>query len=384
MQENKAARRGAETSSRALSQTLTEPGDETMKLTTPEGLATATGVAILAASTNANVLQTGGWFSSHAMLVAALSLGVFAGARVVGSGVAGKIGLVIIAALVAGEMFNLSATAERIVVERENGAAPLKDAMAKHDAAVDKLSTTERAAVGSARLSLALAAQTKAQAAYQLELRTGGRCRSICNGLKADADKADIEVSAAAAEAQKLHMDAVEAAKKDVEANPLPASSTPLADRLGWPAWVLDLVMAGLLSVGANGLAGTLIAFGAHSTCEENSQVAANDAGQTDFSVSSFDAAKIRSMVSGEFPEPTPPKPRKRKKPEQFPENVISFQKHPVVTALKANGGSVESNQELATLMSVSKGESSKRWQEIEDQLIVTRHGKQLRIALKA
>jgi len=286
-----------------------------MKLHTPEGLATATGVAILAASTNANVLQTGGWFSSHAMLVAALSLGVFAGARVVGSGVAGKIGLVIIAALVAGEAFNFSATAERIVVERENGAAPLKDLAAKHTAAIEKLRQIETGRAGSPRLLMASEAKKAADAAYDKELREGGRCARICNGLKAKAAAAQVEVSAAADEAQKLHIAAVEAAKKDVEANPLPASSTPLADRLGWPAWVLDLIMAGLLSIGANGLAGTLIAFGAHSTVKESLIVAQyNDNEQTDFAASEFDAVKIRSMVGGGFPgKPTPPnKPRKR------------------------------------------------------------------------
>jgi hypothetical protein len=90
-------------------------------------------------------------------------------------------------------------------------------------------------------------------------------------------------------------------------------------------------------------------------------------------------------MFSGELPDPTPPKPRKRKKPGTVSApNVISFQQHPVVKALKSNGGAVSSNQELADLMNVSKGEASKRWQEIEDQLILTRDGKHLRIALKA
>lgn len=345
-------------------------------ISTAEGLATIVGVGILAATTNANVLQTGGWLTSHAVLVASLSAGVFAGARVVGMG-AGKIGLVIIAALLAGELFNFSATAERIVVERENGAAPLRAQREAHDAAARRASEVSAAPARSARLDRAVEAHSKARAAYEKELREGGRCKTICNGLKDDSIKAAAEVTAAAQEAQQLHAAAIEAAKADVAANLLPASATPLADRLGWPAWALDLVMAGLLSVGANGLAGTLIAFGAHSGAHR-------DAEQTDFSVSEFDTSKLRAMVAGEFPEPTPPKPRKRRKPDQFPENVISFQKHPVVTALKSNGGSVSSNQELADLMKVSKGEASKRWQEIEDQLIVTRHGKQLNIALKA
>jgi hypothetical protein len=44
----------------------------------------------------------------------------------------------------------------------------------------------------------------------------------------------------------------------------VPISATPLADRLGLPAWFLDLLTAGLGSIAANGLACGLIAFAAH------------------------------------------------------------------------------------------------------------------------
>lgn len=349
---------------------------------TPQKLATLTGAAILAASTNANILQTGGYFTSHAALVATLALGVFAGARVVGAG-AGKIGVFIIVALLAGEMFNFVATGERVVTERESSAAPLMAAKAKRDSAVQRLHDLESGAISSARLTIAKQAKAAADKAVDAEARDGG-CKRICQLKQAEALAASSELKAAIDEAQKLHAEAIEAAREDVATSPLPPSATPLADRLGIPAWLLDLIIAGLLSFGSNILAGTLIAFGSHSTVKPDLTVAEVDAGQTDFSVSEFEAAKLRAMVAGEFPEPTPPKPRKRRKVDQFPENVISFQKHPVVTALKSNGGSVSSNQELADLMRVSKGEASKRWQEIESQLVVTREGKQLRIALKA
>ena len=39
-------------------------------------------------------------------------------------------------------------------------------------------------------------------------------------------------------------------------------SATPLADRIGVKPWVLDLIAAALLSLGANGLAAVLMAFG--------------------------------------------------------------------------------------------------------------------------
>lgn len=83
-----------------------------------------------------------------------------------------------------------------------------------------------------------------------------------------------------------LHAKAIEAAKAEVASNPLPASATPLADRLGWAPWVLDLIMAGLLSVGANGLAAALVAFGAHGGEKKGTSLTQSpsaDNAQTDF-----------------------------------------------------------------------------------------------------
>lgn len=90
------------------------------------------------------------------------------------------------------------------------------------------------------------------------------------------------------------------------------------------------------------------------------------------------------AMFAGELPDPTPPRGPKKRKPLPAPTNVVRFPaKHPVLTALESNGGAVASNRELARLMSVSDGEASKRWQEVQDQLSITREGKQLRIALR-
>lgn len=250
---------------------------------TPQGLATLVGAGILIAATNSNIMQTGGYFGAHALVVASLSAGVFAGARVVGAGVTGRIAAMIIAALCAGELYNLFATAERIVVERETGSAPLKAALDQHNKAVSNLNALQSAPVTSARLSLALEAEAKAQAAYEKELREGGRCKSICNGLKAKAAEAEAAVTAAASEAQNLHLAAIETAKADVAANPVPASATPLADRIGWAPSTLDLLMAGLLSIGANGLAGVLVAYGAHAPVIQSAYVPVADAVQTDF-----------------------------------------------------------------------------------------------------
>jgi hypothetical protein len=60
--------------------------------------------------------------------------------------------------------------------------------------------------------------------------------------------------------------------------------------------------------------------------------------------------------------------------------NVVQL--HPVVEALQRAGNPV-SNRDLAQLMQVSDGESSKRWQEVRDLLDIGRQGKELRISLK-
>lgn len=95
------------------------------------------------------------------------------------------------------------------------------------------------------------------------------------------------------------------------------------------------------------------------------------------------------STFSGEQPDPTPPTgPRGGRKTtaKRFSENVVPIrgEKHPVERALEKNGGSVNSNHQLAVLMGVSDGEASKRWPEIVDRLIVTRDGKHVRFALKS
>lgn len=82
-----------------------------------------------------------------------------------------------------------------------------------------------------------------------------------------------------------------------------------------------------------------------------------------------------------ELPDPKPPK---GKKPRELPKGVIEFSNHPVIKALTDAGGSVRSHRELAQLLQMDEGAASRRRQEVEDQLLVTRHGKQLRIALRA
>ena len=86
--------------------------------------------------------------------------------------------------------------------------------------------------------------------------------------------------------------------------------------------------------------------------------------------------------VEFQFPEPPEPPKGKRRKP--FPKEVIDFSNHPVVKALRGNGGSVTSHRQLAELLGIDEGAATRRRQEVEDLLEVTRHGKQRRSALRA
>jgi hypothetical protein len=85
-----------------------------------------------------------------------------------------------------------------------------------------------------------------------------------------------------------------------------------------------------------------------------------------------------------EFQLPEPPEPPQGKRRKPFPKEVIDFRNHPVVKALRDVGGSVTSHRALAAAMGIDEGAATRRRQEVEDLLEVTRHGKQLRIALKA
>ena len=96
------------------------------------------------------------------------------------------------------------------------------------------------------------------------------------------------------------------------------------------------------------------------------------------------DGPSVSAIVGGQFPENNPPKPRKRASAPTFSGNVVSIASHPVIKALKENGGSVSSNRELARLMDVTDGEASKRCREIEGMIAVHRVGKECRISLRA
>lgn len=196
------------------------------------------GLGILAAATWA-VITDARLDGPHAAVVATMALGTAAGALVLARS-SWRVGLAVALAVLTGEMFGMLSTAERIIKHRE--AAALEEAQ-RNPAHAEARTALDRA-------RSAVTAHD-AKAAEQIAKKDcATNCRALLDStrvrLVADRDDARAALAALAGD-----------------------RSTPLADRLGVQPWVLDLIMAGLLSLGANGLACILIAWGAHATKPE-------------------------------------------------------------------------------------------------------------------
>jgi hypothetical protein len=163
-----------------------------------------------------------------------MAAGTAAGAVVVAM-TSWRVGVAVGLAVLCGESFGMLATAERIIAHREA-------------ASIEAAANTPAGKLALERLNDAREAMKRhdKQAAEAIARKD---CGKECRGLL---DRTRNTLS-----------DEVEAARLAVERS-TGARSTPLADRLGVEPWHLDLAMAGLLSIGANGLACVLIAWGAH------------------------------------------------------------------------------------------------------------------------
>lgn len=425
-------------------------------------LATAAGIIIVAATAHVTILKTGGYaLDTQAPLVLALAIGVIAAARAIGSGeLTGRVALAASLMLFAGEAYNFAASLDRMVEAREQHQAPLKDKAEKRKQALQRLAALESGDVEAtprlriAREALAALRQGSegpAVKAARAELAAAQKrvddeaanvaCKRECERKKGERDaaraaldraiaadaaarsgdmaRAEAEVTAAAAEAATLNEQAVQKAKAAVEANPLPPSATPTADRIGMAPWAWDMLIAALLSFASAGLAAVLLSIGAAKPLTlaypaAPGQLREGALNATPLATASLDAATeetnvFRQGLHAPLPErtgptvaeflrsrspenepPQPPKggPRKRKtKPENVTAaNVVTFPgggKHPVLAALENAGGSVASNRDLAALMGVTDGEATKRRAEVAHLLIEQQVGKERRIALR-
>jgi hypothetical protein len=243
-------------------------------MTPLRGIASVVGAALLAATAHATIAAGGGYGSAHSLVTIAIAAGVAVAALVIGAAWSGErrgLAVWLLVAIIAGEAFGLLMTAERLVAAREAAQAPLQEAAAAYAKAASRV--THAAAVvavtptTSPRLEAALQQKgTADHAAIEKSAERG--CRENCRALlQAQVDAADREVAAARAELVAMaigtngELSAARAALADLKA---PASATPLADRVGVPPWVIDLIVAALGSIAANGLGCGLISFAGH------------------------------------------------------------------------------------------------------------------------
>lgn len=241
--------------------TMTNNTHEGWSATIVNGVAFLTGNAIIAASTNA-VIDAGKHDAAHAALLWALAVGLASGAvafgRALSRGRRGSATLILLFTLFC-EVAGVILSGDRIVAEREQSQVAARAANERHDYAAKEHAK-------------AIDAKTSADRAAISEAAKSG-CKENCRKLL------DAQVENAKGDLNR--------ARKLVEANPKSTvSGSPLADRLGIPAWTVDLAVAVLLSLGANGLAAALIAFAAHGprTVRPVTPVAANDAEPMDSS----------------------------------------------------------------------------------------------------
>lgn len=251
-------------------------------------LTIAVGAGLLFATAHLTITKTTGYQDAHAVLVLALAVGVLAGACVIGTAWSdGRWVLAILTAvaLLSGELFGLAQTGDRIVAERERTQAPARSLVQTHDKAAARVETASAKLASlpaiSPRLTAAIAQKEAADSATLSKSSEKG-CATNCRALlEQQVNAAEVELSAARAELRSERAKAereLSDAQIALEAAPLPPSGTPLADRLGMEPAKLDMIVASLGALGANGLAACLIAFGAHRREETTAPVTVEQA----------------------------------------------------------------------------------------------------------
>jgi hypothetical protein len=237
-------------------------------------LAIISGIALVASAAYASLAHVeAGFTSPYGVITLAVAGGLIVGALCVGA--AWSVGRLSIAVAIAvgmlcGELYALILTGERIVSTREAAQVLIREAVERRQAAIRHVGQAEAilaATHRSDRLERALAAKAAADRAV-VEKSAERGCASNCRALlQGQVDAAQRDVDAAIVEqegARERAGRAVKAAQAELAAIGLPPSSSPLAARLGLPAWALDLAAAGLASLAINGLGAALLAFGAH------------------------------------------------------------------------------------------------------------------------
>lgn len=234
-------------------------------------LAMFIGALVIGAATHVTIHATGGYESAHAPLAIAIACGIAIGSICIGRAWSDRrwaLAAFIALALLAGEAWSMLSTAERIIAAREASAEPARLLAINRKAAEQRLADAKaNGSATSPRLEAAMLAKRSADAAVASEASKKGcavNCRALLN--KAVDDAAN-EVSAARREIESERASSrmlIAKLEAELAALPSPKSETPLADKIGWQGWALDLLAAGLASLAANGLGAALLAYGAH------------------------------------------------------------------------------------------------------------------------
>ena len=194
------------------------------------------GILILAAATWVTI-DAANLSGSHATLVATLAVGVAVGGAVVARST-WRVAVLVAVAVLAGEAYGMIATAERIIAVRDATASSVVHVNTGAAGTTERLRRAESAIVDHDVRAIAAISQRAC----------ADQCRVLLGATRAE-----------------LAAD-VDRARTATISAPVTRSASPLADRLGLPPWALDLIAAGLLSIGANGLGCILIAWGARAS----------------------------------------------------------------------------------------------------------------------
>ena len=217
------------------------------------------GLGLLLAGAHVTITRTIGYNDPGALLIMGLAVCVAISSIGIGHALAQSrrtLAVFLVLALICGEAFGLVTTAERYIAGRDAQQAPIHDAQAKHDAAQARLTKAER----SDAVARAEAAKARIDSDAMAKSAEKG-CRENCRQvLEAQVRAATAAIEEARASVQRE----IDAARAALASAPLPGSASPLADRLGWEVWELDLLIAALASIACNGLAIGLIALGGH------------------------------------------------------------------------------------------------------------------------
>ena len=228
------------------------------------------GFLILGCATWA-VIDSAKLTGAHAALVCSLAVGTSVGAFVMARS-HWLAGLAIALAVVCGEGYGMLMTAERIVAMREAVQSPARQVAEQRSKAKDRLQSAEAALAAapttSPRLEAATAAKgeaDRAAIAKAAEKSCSENCRKLLEAAVASS-KAELDEARREIVGERGRMAAAVETERTVLAGlQMPSSTgTALADRLGLAPWLLDLMAACLLTLGANGLAAVLIAWGSH------------------------------------------------------------------------------------------------------------------------